>query len=371
VLLVSAGLFLRSLRAGLRTDLGFDPKPLAAISFDPRLTGYDGKGAIQLFESAVDRARRIPGVTGAAVATHVPLANQLQLPFALQQSAPGTLPRNGIPAGLTTITPEYFDVVGVRVVAGRAFTRTDDGSVSKVAVLNQSAAKTFFGSEDAVGRSVYLFNAPYVVVGEVADTKYESVRDSNLPVVFVPMKQEPVVAGTHLIVRTKDKATVLAGLRATMRELDPGLPVHDARLVGDQIDEVLMPQRFGATLLGIFAIVALAVSAAGIFGVVAFSVARRTPEIGIRIALGAQHADVVRLVAWRAGAAIIAGVVIGLVLTAAATRGLHQFLYGIAPLDYAAFGGATLALCIAAALAAWLPARRATKIDPMTTIRAE
>ena len=173
------------------------------------------------------------------------------------------------------------------------------------------------------------------------------------------------------MVRTDGSVDLAPTIRTLVHAIDRQVPAPKVQSVEDFLSRSIARPRFTMVLLTVFTLLALMLAAVGLYGVMSYSVAQRTREIGIRIALGAQHADVVRLVAWRAGAATMAGVAIGLVLTAAATKGLQQFLYGIAPLDYAAFGGATLALCVAAAFAAWLPARRATKIDPMTTIRAE
>ncbi|HEU4628988.1 MAG TPA: ABC transporter permease [Gemmatimonadaceae bacterium] len=377
VLLVGAALFLRSVRAGLATDIGFDPRPLAAISMEPRLSGFETAQQLELYRDAMTRAGRIPGVTAVAAATHVPLARLVFLPFGAGPD--GATGPDGKPvkmtAGVVSVTPGYFATLGVPLRAGRDFTAADDEDAPDVAILNESAARAFFGDAPAVGGQLTMWgDARYTVVGVVRDTKYESVRDEAVPSVFRPLAQESGIGGVSIIARAADPErapAVLAALREAVRAADPSVPLRDARLVARQIDAVLMPQRFGATLLSIFALVALAISAVGIHGTVAYTVSQRTTEIGIRGALGAQRGDILRLVLRRTAVALVLGALTGGALALAGTRAVAHFLYGVAPTDTVAFAAALGVLVVTGLVVAIVPARRATRIDPVRAMRSQ
>ena len=366
VLLVAASLFARSLQAGLRSDLGFDPRPLALVSVDVMRHGYTRQRADAYYAAAIARARAIPGVSAVAVANHVPLGPFARLPFSLV----GAPPESAVDAGLNSITPDYFDVVGTSLIEGRVFTAGDDRSVPNVAIVNESAARLLMPGQSIVGRELRLMaSIPVHVVGVVRETKYESVRDAGVPMVFMPITQQPALTPAKIVVRSVAPHQSLVELRRQIAALDPDVPVLDARLVTDQLDVALMPQRFGATLLGLFAFIALGVTAVGVYGVASYGVNRRLGEIGIRIALGARRSDIVRTVLGRSGNAMIVGVIAGSVGAAFASRGLQRFLFAVAPRDPLSFVGAVVITAAAAVLACWLPARRAMAVDPMTVIR--
>jgi ABC-type antimicrobial peptide transport system permease subunit len=277
-----------------------------------------------------------------------------------------------VSAGLASVSPGYFEVLGVPLRAGRAFTAADDGDAEKVAVINESAARTFFGGASPLGRQIRLFGPMgYTVVGVVRDTKYQSVRDEAVPFVYASLAQEPGIGGVSVVVRSAAPAAVLPGLRAALHAADPSVPLRDARLVARQLDRVLMPQRFGAVLFTIFGLVALAITAVGIYGTVAYTVSQRTTEIGIRSALGAQRGDILRLVLSRTGLALAGGTLVGGALALASTRAAEHFLYGVAPTDLRAFAAAGGVLVVTTLLVALGPARRATRIDPARTMRVE
>ncbi|HEX5436434.1 MAG TPA: ABC transporter permease [Gemmatimonadaceae bacterium] len=373
LLLVGAALFARSLRAGLTTDLGFDPRPIAAVDVELDLHGYSTHArSAAYFDEAMARARRIHGVTAVAIASQVPLGRLLEFPLKGLPPADGTPADSTISAGFVAISPEYFSVLGVPLVRGRAFTRADTHDAPAVVMVNEAAARAFSPAGAILGKTLGMLGGDGArVVGIVRDTKYGSVRDEHIPVVFVPITQGNPMPVTSIITRSEHPAATLAALRRTVAAIDPNVSIDNPRLVRDQIDTVLMPQRFGATLLGIFALISLCVSAVGIYGVIAYGVSQRAPEIAVRIALGARHMDILRLVLLRTAVAVVVGGVVGLAASVAASRTLARFLYGITPLDATAFLGAVLLLAIAAAVASCTPAVRATRIDPMTTLRAE
>jgi predicted permease len=370
VLLVSAVLFVRSLRAGLRADLGFDPRPLAAVSFDPFLYGYDGARAVQYCDRAMQGAAALPGVSAVAVTRHVPLAPLHTLPV---DQIGGGRPAGGgfVAAGLNSITPAFFKVLDIPMVAGRAFTNADAPPARRVAIVNQSAAALFFPGETALGKELVIFDDRITIVGIVRDSKYATLHERQVPLVFQPMAQDPSVGDISLVVRAANPRATLTALRDVLRPIDPNMPLHDERLVADQIDEVLMPQRFGATLLGLFAFIALAVATVGIYGTITYTVSQRTREIGVRIALGARAADILRTVLARSGRAVGVGIIVGLAGGALASRALVRFLYGVQPIDLTSFMAALVLLAAGALVAAVVPARRALRTDPASAMRAE
>jgi putative ABC transport system permease protein len=273
--------------------------------------------------------------------------------------------------GLVHSSPEYFDVIGVPIRAGRRFTARDDASVPRVAIVNESAARRLAPGLDIIGREITMLGAiTYTVVSVVADTKYATVRDSALPVMFTPVAQPSSMAAS-LIVRARNPQAVLPALTQVLRDMDPNLPVRDVRLVSDQVNAVLMPQRFGAMLLGALALVALCISTVGIYGVVAYGVSQRSRDLGIRIALGAGREHIASVVTLRSALAIGLGMVLGTAAAGVATRGLEEFLYGVTRLDVVAFAGAIALLGGAAAIACWTPVRRAWRVDPMSVSRSE
>lgn len=375
VLLVGAALFLRSVRAGLATDIGLDPRPLVAVSMEPRLSGLEKERALALYRDAMESVSAIPGVAAVAVATHVPLERLPKLSFTADEG--GLTGADGMPvrvsAGVVSATPGYFAAIGVPLRAGRDLAASDDDGAPRVVVLNESAARVLFGDASPLGRQVTMWGEMrYTVVGVVRDTKYESVSDDAVPGVFMPLAQESGIGAVSIIARVADPRhapAVLSALRAVLRDADPSVPLRDARLVERQVDAVLMPQRFGATLLSIFALVALVISAVGIHGTVAYTVSQRAAEIGIRGALGAQPGDILRLVLRRTAVALALGTTAGALVALAGTRIVRQFLYGVTPTDVVAFGVAAGVLVATGLIVAIVPARRATRIAPVSAMR--
>lgn len=371
VLLVGAGLFVRSLQAGLATDLGVDTSNLAAVTVDLSLHGYDQDRRRQFHRGVVERAAQLPGVTGAAVSTHVPLARLTMLPMSPVAGSTAE-PGKRASVGFAYVSPGYLDLVGTPVLAGRAFTEADDHTAERVAIVNESAARRLAPGVDILGREVAMLGTiRYRVVGIVRDSKYESVRDSAVPVLFTPISQPSSGTGTNLVVRTSTPRATLADLRRLVAAVDPNLPVRNVRLVEEQVDTVLMPQRFGATLLGTFAIIALCISAVGMYSVVAYGVSRRTRELGIRIALGAGRQHIARVVTLRTLATVGIGVVLGVAAAVVASRRLEDFLFGVTRLDPVSFAGAVALLVLAGIVACWFPVRRALRADPLQAIRSE
>jgi predicted permease len=373
LLLVGAGLFTRSVRNALHTDLGFDPSRLVAVSTNLMRYGYDRTRAMQYYNDAIDRARHLPGVTHVAVAEQIPLGTMLTLPFdgIVTGDAPPD-PAKAVSAGMNPVSPDYFAMLGLSPIEGRLLQESDDATAPKVAVLNQSAARLFSPHGSAVGKTITLFGTVhYIVVGVVPDTRYESVSDHDVAVVFPSMTQERMSGGVSLVVASRNPVATLAALRPAMHQIDPTVALLNPRLVARQIDDTLLPQRMGAALIGMFSLLAMFIAAIGIYSVAMFGVTQRVREIGIRMALGAQRQRIIRLVMRQVGVAATIGITIGIAAAIAAGRTVARFLYGVAPVDPATLATAIAVIALVTVVAGWLPARRALRVDPATSMRAE
>lgn len=372
ILLVGASLFVRSLQAGLRTDLGFDPQPLAAVTVNVQSLGYDRARELDYFRQAEARAREIPGVSAVAAASAVPLANLPRMPFSLATVTDAGTRAPQVRAATNAVTPGYFATLDLPLLDGRLFTEADVAGAPRVAMVSESAARLLSPDRSAIGRSIRLLGAiELTIVGVVKDTKVESVRDVGLPLVYLPLAQQSPTGDVSVVVRSSHPAAALTALQRSVSAIDPVVPVRDPRLVTDQLDRALMPQRFGATLLGLFAVIALVVAAVGIYGVVAYSVSQRSAELGIRIALGASRGDIARTVAWRTGVAVAIGGLAGVVLALVGMHGVERFLYGVPLLDPVAVVGASVLMAAAVVAAGLGPIRRALSVDPITAIRSD
>jgi predicted permease len=371
VLLVGAGLFVRSLRAGLSTNIGFDVKPLAVLSARPRLDGSHDD-VIRPYLAIVAEVARAPGVVSVAAASHVPLAPAWALPFTAGGATNAATARvNVIPLPMEAITDDYFRVLGVPLVAGRFFDARDVAKSPRVTIVNESAARAFWPRESPIGKQITLGGSlAYTIVGIVRDTKYSTLQDKAVPFAYAPMLQEDLKGRLRFIVRSNHPRDALAILQRSASAIAPDLRALVPGLVSDRIDAVLTPQRFGATLFMLFSFLALGVSAVGIYGTVAYIVTQRRAEIGIRMALGARRTDVLLLVLRQSGTAILCGIVAGVVGAAFSTRFLEHFLYNIGALDRVSFAGAIAALSVVSVGAVLGPAVRALRIDPARAIRS-
>ncbi|NOT09524.1 MAG: ABC transporter permease [Gemmatimonadales bacterium] len=373
VLLTGASLLLRSLVAALNTETGFEPRHLAAATFGLRQHGYSQQRAPAFFTAVLAEVARAPGISDVALGVHVPISGRaLQLPFTLEG---GESDKKPIRAAFNPVSGGYFQTLRVPLVLGRTFVPTDDDpKAPKVAVVNEAAARTFWPGEHPLGKQVRVFRGdPITVVGVVRDTRYHSVAREDLAYFFVPAMRflgVQVLDGVNLIARgAASPERTLEVMRGAIARLDPTLPLFNERSVERQIDGVLMPQRFGLRLLGAFGLLGLLITAVGMYGVVTYTVAQRTHEIGIRLALGAQRSDVVSLVTRQVLAAALLGGIAGFAVALAGGKLLSSFLYQVSARDPLALLAATGLLFTVAFAAAMLPARHAAGIDPMRTLK--
>lgn len=372
VLIVGALLFVRTLAAALDTPLGFEPHGVAAISFAFQGHGYGNAEIPAAVHAILDAAEASPAIAAAAVASHVPLAPPRTRLKPIPENAPDDWPATAV--AFNVVSGAYFDVLGVEVVFGRVFSRSEDAGDRDLGVLNESAAELLFPGEDPVGQRFVIMRGldPVEVVGVVKDHKVHSVADTAVPQVYLSADHWAgigLATGTHLVARANGSTTdALRVLREELRAFDSTLPTYDARALDRQLGRVLMPQRFGAWLLGLLAAVNLLVSSVGIYAVVAFGVRRRTTEIGLRIALGAGPGRVLAEAMHGMARAMALGVVVGVGLAAGLVRFVAGYLYGVPPLDPGAFAGGVLLLVAVGLGAALRPALRAQRIDPIRAI---
>jgi putative ABC transport system permease protein len=372
VALTGAGLFLRSLSFAEQIDPGFESKRLFTFNFDLGSQHYDEAHGTQYFRDAADRAKSVAGVQLAAVAANAPLAGG----FARTVFIEGQDENSGQRGTLTTIDPimpGYFETAGIPMLHGRTFTDLDRKETALVAVVTAAMAKHFWPGADPIGKRFHFFGDPKLreVVGEVADTVQFQVGEEPQPVVYLPMTQAYAPFATLFVRTTGEPRSVISSVQAQVQSLDRNLALTNVTAISDALKDGLWAPRMGAILLGVFAGLALILAAVGIYGVLAYSVSQRVQEVGIRMALGAKPGQVLWLIVGQGLRLALVGVGIGLPLAYAFARALSSLLFGVKPADPATFAGVPALLMGVAVLACYIPARRATKVDPLVALRYE
>jgi putative ABC transport system permease protein len=372
VLLVVAGLLLRSLGASERADVGFDVRGLAAISLDTDMVRYSRERSEVFWREAVARVRTLPGVQSAGfVSPSLPFGFNFSQSEMRVDSRTYSEGQRGEIIENSTISPTYLDTLGVAIVDGRGIAETDVAGSPEVVVINETMARTFWPNESAVGHTVQILNGSqsrtYRIVGVNRDHKQHGVLERPAPFAYFADTQRPNPTYKFILARATGGAeSLLAGMRRELLAMEPGLVFMANSTMEQNMGASLMP-----ALAGAFGGLGTLLAAIGLYGVIAFSVARRTREIGVRMAVGANPAAVLSMV-MRQGFAIVGiGLVVGALLAAGAALALRGVLYGITPFDPVAWGFAIAAMVMASGLANFVPARRAMRIDPITALRIE
>jgi putative ABC transport system permease protein len=371
LLLISSGLFLRSLEGATHIDPGFeDPANIALASMDPGLQGYDVTRAREFWDRMLDEVRALPQVGAVGLIDGPPLGLGGS---DRGVSIPGYEFAKGERSSLNYayITEGYLEAMGVRLLEGRVFTRRDDDSGPPVIIVNKRFADHFWSGGSALGKIVHTAGKDRQVVGVVETGKYGSLGEAPLDFMYLP-ERELFHTGMTLVARTTgDPQVVMRRVQELVRAADPDLPVFDVQTMQDHMGIALLPARLGGSVLGLFGLLGLVLAGVGIYGVMAYSVAQRKREIGIRVALGADRGTVVRMVLKEGMRLTLVGAVIGLAGAAGAARLVEGLLYGVSTLDPVAFAGVPLLLVAVAALAVYVPARRAAGVDPMRVLKTE
>ncbi len=372
VALVGAGLFLRSLQNAQRIDPGFEKTNLVMMSFDLAGQKYDEAHGREYYRRVTERLQEMPKVKAVALAS-APLFGGDIMRTVFVEGQDMSDRRNGRLTSLLRVSSTYFDAIRMPLVRGRGFTEHDGPDAPMVAVVNETMARRLWPGGDAIGRRFRCYGETWVieVVGIARDAKYQTLGEEPISFMYFPLLQHYSPAPT-LHVRTVGDPSPLVGiLRDQVQALDKMLPIVGVNTISQVMDIVLWAPRMGAILLAVFGSVALLLAAIGIHGVMSYSVAQRTREIGIRMAMGAGPKDVLRLVLGQAVLILLIGGLTGLAGALAAARVLSSLLYGMGAVDLPAFAGTTLVLIAVALLASYLPARRATRVDPAVTLQYE
>ena len=378
VVLISAGLVVRTLLQLQTMNPGFDPQNALTMSFDLGLQGYDRQRGQQFYRQLSERVRALPGVKSAAVSDYIPLSLNFNSRNIFVEGQPAERGENVPLAMNSSAGPRYFETMRTPLVHGREFTDQDQDGSERVAIVNETFVKKLMtsvnSSSEAIGKRIAFGSAggPYVrIVGVAREGKYFNIAEDPRPFVWTPLAQDYSTNGI-LTVRTEgNPEPLLAAVRKEVQALDPNLPLFDVKTLSEHMRFALFPARVAATVLGVFGLVALLLSAIGIYGITSYTVAQRTHEIGIRLALGAQLSDVLSLVL-RHGLKLTAiGAAIGLFGAYLATRAITSVLYGVSPTDPLTFGLVSLVLVGVALVACYVPSRRATKVDPLIALRSE
>lgn len=373
IALVAGGLFLKSLANAQRIDPGFDVARVFIIRFDLGSQGYDEPRGREFHRQVLERVRALPGVQAAAVTDSIPLFGGGLARSVFPEGRDASDPKNGILVQLAAVSVEYFKTMGIPRLRGRDFTVADDAGAPKVVIINEEAARRFWPNEDPVGKRFRFFGdeALNEVVGVARNSKVNFIGEPPTPFIYTPLLQTYAPA-TVLTVRTSGAPSALvASVRGNVQPLDRQLPLLNVMTLADVFDQSLWPARVGAALLSIFGLLALVLAAIGIYGVTSYAVTQRTREMGVRLALGAPRSNVVRLVFGHAMALTAAGMVVGLAASLLVTPVVTSLLYGVSATDPVAFGGVLVVLASVAALACYVPAWRASRVDPVLALRHE
>ncbi len=388
LLLVGAGLFIRTLYNLQRVNLGFNQGNLLVFALKPEQSGYRDERLWQFYQQLFARLDNLAGVRAATFGKVALIAeDNFFNDFLLPGETEGTAVEHDTMRQM--VRENYFATMEIPLLHGRGFTVQDDQRVPKVAIVSQDFARKFFPNEDVLGKRV-TFNddkREVEIIGVVADTKYESQREEIKPLFYTPWRQEDAKIGEmHFALRTAGEPTALAAtVRQVVRELDSNLPVTEVSSQTARSQATLGQERLYARLLTFFGAAALLLAAIGLSGVLAYSVAQRTNEIGIRMALGAQTANVLRLVVWQGMRLVLLGLILGGLAVYALERlfasqyfgadawqrQMAELLYGVTGTDPLVFAVIVGLLTIVALAACWLPARKAAKVDPQVALRYE
>ena len=373
VLLLCAGLVLRGLQRAQQIDPGFNPEQAAEVSFDLGGQQYDRERGSEFQRQLLERVRSLPGLQAAALTAHAPLTSGEGggKGVFIQGHAPKTATQ--APIVLTTsISLDYFRTMETRLVQGRDFTAQDVAQSPPVAIVNEAFARRFWPGENPIGKRFNFTTGNWIeIVGVAQNGQYSSLAAKNEPFIYLPLAQNYESKVTLIARSPGDPHRLLATLRKEIHGLDQNLTTYDARTMLEHMDLPLAPARVAATALGSFGALALLLAAIGVFGVMSNAVTQRTREIGIRIALGASSREIIKLIVGHGALLVGIGVGIGLGVAALGTRLLARLLFGVSALDPVTFAGVTALLAATAFLACYLPARRATKVDPMVALRQD
>jgi predicted permease len=360
-----------------QVDPGFAPANLISMNIALPTSKYRGQQVNSFYDQLIERVKSLPGVKSVAGIDVLPLSNSNVSSRFVVEGAPFVAVADRPYAGTRVVTRDYFQTMGIRQLKGRAFTEQDRENTPSVIVINEALANRYWPNQDAIGKRLGFLQENTgkqvwaEIVGVVGNVRHKALEIEVMPEAYFPYRQSP---GNfmNLVVRTTSEPTsMVSAIRKQVFSLDNDQPVSDVMTMDQRIATSVAAKRFVMFLLGAFSILALGLAAVGIYGVMAYLVAQRTQEIGVRMALGAQKRDVLKLVIGKGMALAIAGTAIGLFASLALTRLMRSLLFEVTPTDWLTFVIVSMVLLVVALLACYIPARRATKLDPLIALRYE
>ena len=373
VALVGAALFLKSFERSRAIDPGFSPDGVALAQFDFSTTGYNAQQTDTFCRRLHDRLLQLPGVTAASYDDSVPLGFDGGNWETLEVEGYVPQPNENMKIYRDLVSPGFFDSMKIPLVEGRDFDWHDDAATQKVMIVNQEFAQRFLLNRNPIGHRVHGWGEWFTIVGVARNSKYHRVTENPQPYFYIPVRQifQPEYGLTFHVRTSGSISEAIVSLRREATAIDPTITIFDAEPMTEYISASLFGAKITADLLSLLSSIGLVLAAMGLYGVMAYSVAQRTREFGVRIAIGARQIDILMLILSESGRLALFGTVLGLILAALSTRVVASQIYGVSPLDPLTFAGVGLALLIVAFFASYVPAYRAAKIDPMVALRYE
>ena len=373
MLLIGAGLLVRSLVALQNVDPGFDPNNVLTMRISLPMQKYDTpEKAANFFGQLQTRVAALPGVESAAFISELPLSNQPNdMPFTVEGRPPVASISEGFGADFRMVTQTYFNALRIPLLRGRNFTEQEVQQSDKVLLVSQQLVDQIFPNEEPLGKRLVMAMSgePYEIIGIVGDIRHQSLGAPGVPTMYMPSLMR---GSTNVVLRTNvDPLSIVAGVRKEVQALDPDQPIAAVKTMNDWVATSTAAPRYRTTLLALFAALAMILAATGIYGVMSYSVAQRTHEIGVRMAMGARQFDVLKMVVRQGMILALVGVVLGLAGAYALTRVMSTLLFGVTAKDPITFGAVAALLIAVAFIACFVPARRATKVDPLVALRYE
>jgi predicted permease len=371
VVLVGAGLLLRSVRNAETAGPGFNSNHVALAAFDLRSKGYSGVQAVAYYDRLLERIRALPGIQSASLERYVPLwfTGRSYSTTRVENYTPQ--PGEDMGIDLNVVGPDYFRVVQIPLVTGRDFSEQDRPGAPKVVIVNQTMANRFWPGQDATGHRVHIYGDWRTVVAVARDIKYHRMNEPPQCFIYIPDLQTEGTDANILVRSQLPTATVIGAVRDAALSLDSKVQPIETDDLDGLLHVSLFANRMAATIAAVLGALGMFLAALGIYGVLSYSVSQRFREIGIRIALGAQKGHVLRLVVGHGLRLAVFGAAVGIVAALAITRGMSSLLFGVSATDPITFAAVALLVTAVAVLAAYLPARRATRVDPMVALRYE
>src|SRR5262245_6298230 len=368
VLLIGAGLLIRSFARLTEVDPGFDPQGVLMMNVWPQPPKYTNSQANAFHHQTLELVRALPGVEAAAMVHPAPLSGESRATSFGIEGRPSPKEEQ-FDAGLRIVSPEFFKTFRVPLVDGRLIAESDDAEAPPVVVVNESLVRLYFANENPLGKRIVMSGETHAIAGVVGDVKHSALDEEAKAELYLPMAQSTRRHMTLAVRASGDPLQIVAAVRGQIRAVDTEMPIFNLQMMERLIDKSVAPRRFNMLLLGAFALVGLALAAVGLYGVMSYTVTQRTHEIGVRMAMGAQTGDVLRQIIGEGMKLALIGALLGLGGALALTRLLKTLLFGVSAIDPPTFIAIAALLIMMALLACWIPARRATKVDPLLALR--